>query len=280
MVVLLAMPVRAADGAHTNLRVVASFFPIAVATLNVVGEAPGVSVTSMAQPAAGCLHDYQVSTDDMVLLSSADVFVVNGAGMEAFLDKAVRHAPRMKVVDASRGIELLREGGEPNPHVWLSVARHIRQVQSIAEGLAAADPGRAGTYRRNAAAYTNRLDALRLRMQAGLKDLRCRDIVTFHEAFPYFAEQFDLRIVAVISREPGSAPGARELARTIQDVRRAGAKALFAEPQYASKAADVIARETGATVYMLDPVVTGVLSPDAYITAMERNLVELQRALK
>ena len=113
-------------------------------------------------------------------------------------------------------------------------------------------------------------------MQAGLKDLKTRDIVTFHEAFPYFAEEFGLHIVATIARDPGSEPSARELAGTIQAVRRAGVKALFAEPQYSPR----VARETGATVYVLDPAVTGPASPNAYIDILEKNLVELQKALK
>lgn len=264
----------------TPLRVVASFHPIAIATLNVVGHAPGVTVVSMAREQTGCLHDYQMTTRDMVTLTSADVFVINGAGMETFLDKATRQAPRMKVIDASRGIDLLSEDGKPNPHVWVSVSRHIQQVATIAAGLAAADPARAALYRENAAAYTNRLGDLHRRMQAGLADLRSRDMVTFHEAFPYLADEFNLHIVTVIARDPGSEPNGRELVETIQTIRRTGVKALFAEPQYSAKVAATIARETGATVYMLDPVVTGPLAPDAYIQAMEKNLATLQQALR
>lgn len=261
---------------RTNLRVVASFYPVHIAVLNVVGQAPGVSVASMATPTAGCLHDYQLTTDDMVSLATADVFVINGAGMESFLGKAMRHAPRMRVVDSGRGIERLGD----NPHLWVSITRHMRQVEAIASGLAEVDPARAEVYRSNAAAYTNRLTDLRERMRAGLRDLRTRDIVTFHEAFPYFADEFGLNIAATIQREPGSEPTGRELARTIAVVRKSGIQALFAEPQYSKATAVTIARETGATVYTLDPLVTGPLDPDAYIDGMLRNLAELQRALK
>jgi zinc transport system substrate-binding protein len=86
--------------------------------------------------------------------------------------------------------------------------------------------------------------------------------------------------VAIIEREPGSEPAAGELAKTIDVVRKSGVIALFAEPQYPAKAADVIAQETGAKVYTLDPVVTGPMEPDAYIRIMERNLEELQKALR
>lgn len=277
---LLAVTVPAASAAGSNLTVVASFYPITIATLNVIGDTPGVSLHSMAQPGAGCLHDYQTTTDDMVALAKADVFVVNGAGMESFLDRAIRRAPRMKVVDASRGVELLRGPSGPNPHVWVSVARHIRQVVNIAEGLGAADPAHAEHYQRNAAAYTNRLESLRLRMHAGLDSLASRDIVTFHEAFPYFADEFGLRVATVIEREPGSEPGGRELARTVDIIRRTGVKALFVEPQYSPKVAAALARETGAGVYTLDPVVTGPVRADAYLEAMDSNLAALRRALK
>lgn len=258
------------------VRVVASLYPICIAVLNVVKDVPGAEVVNLAGPQTGCLHDYQVTTADMLALSKADVFVINGAGMEAFMDKVVRQNPRLAIVDASEGIELL----DGNAHMWISPTLHIRQVRNIAEGLARHDPARAETYRRNAERYVRKLEELAQRMKNGLKDVPNRDIVTFHEAFPYFAKEFGLNIVGVVEREPGSEPNARELAETIGMVRARGVKALFAEPQYSGKSADAIARETGARVYTLDPVVTGPMSAGAYVQAMERNLAELQKALK
>ena len=124
-----------------------------------------------------------------------------------------------------------------------------------------------------------KLRALDERIRSGLSNLRTRDIVTFHDAFSYFARDYDLNIVAVIAREPGSEPSARELAETVDIVRKAGVKALFAEPQYPSRAARVIAQETGATLYVLDPGSTGPMAPDAYLKLMEKNMIELQKAL-
>jgi zinc transport system substrate-binding protein len=277
-----ALASRAAAATPGHLRVVTSFYPVYVATLNVAKGVPGVSVANLTPPLTGCLHDYQATTDDLKRLAGADVFVVNGAGMECFLDKVVKQLPRLKIVSASDGIDLIKgEGGrEENPHVWMSVALHIRQIENIASRLAGADPPHAKQYARNAAAYVARLERLRATMHEGLKDLRTRDIVTFHEAFAYFAREFGLRIVAVIAREPGSEPTARELAETIRIVRASGARALFAEPQYPAKAVRAIARETGASVFTLDPVVTGPMTEDAYLALMTANLAELQRALR
>jgi zinc transport system substrate-binding protein len=264
------------------LRVLTSFYPMLIAALNVAKDVPGVEVSSMTKAVTGCLHDYQMTPGDMKKMGRADVFVVNGAGMERFLDTVRRESPGVKVVDASEGIELLAAGPrqEGNPHVWCSISLHVRQVRNMAAGLAAADPAHAELYARNATNYIAKLDALRGRVREALAELRTRDIVTFHEAFPYFAREFGLNIVAVIDREPGSEPSARELAGIVDVVRKAGVKALFAEPQYSAKSAHVIARETGARVYTLDPAVTGPEEPDAYLRSMERNLAELVKALK
>jgi len=120
-------------------------------------------------------------------------------------------------------------------------------------------------------------------MHAVLDGLKNRDIITFHEAFPYFASEFQLNIAGVIEREPGSEPNAKELAGTVELVRRQKVHALFAEPQYPAKSARVIERETGVRLRTLDPVVTGPRDPakarDFYLVAMRKNLDVLREAL-
>jgi zinc transport system substrate-binding protein len=267
-----------------KLTIVTSFYPVYVATINVTKDIAGVEVINMTKPQTGCLHDYQLTPADMKTLEKADVFVVNGAGMEAFLDKAVKQQPRLKIVEASKGIPLLRdENGEENPHVWVSVSDAILQVRNIADQLAAVDQANAFRYRDNADAYVTRLEALKEKMHQALDGVKNRDMITFHEAFPYFAREFDLKIAAVIEQEPGSEPSPRELENTIKTVKDLKIKALFAEPQYPSAAAATIAAETGAKVYILDPAVSGEAGPDAgddYIEIMEQNLITLQEALK
>jgi zinc transport system substrate-binding protein len=262
------------------LKILTSFYPMYVMTLNVAGEAPEVIVECLAKPSTGCLHDYQLTPGDLVALARADVFVANGAGMETFIEKAVRQAPGLTVIEAGAGIEPA-DGG--NPHLWVSIGGAIAETRNIARGLAAADPARASLYEKNAADYVATLERLRARMHAALDSLKCREIITFHEAFPYFAREFGLIIVGVIEREPGSEPGARELARTIALVKRSGVRAIFAEPQYPAKSAEIIRRETGVRVSLLDPAVTGDRDPArarrSYCEAMERNLAALVQAL-
>ena len=277
---LVSWGIPAASAASNPVRITTSFYPMYIAALNVTKGVPGIELHNLTKPMTGCLHDYSITTDDMKQLSKTDIFVVNGAGMESFLDKVVKQLPKIKIVNASNGIELIKGAEGDNPHVWVSVSLHIKQVRNIASQLALADPGHAKAYSANALLYTVKLEKLRASMHKGLDGLKNRDIITFHEAFPYFAREFGLRIAAVIEREPGSEPNARELADTITLVRKAGVKALFAEPQYPAKAAKTIARDTGARLYTLDPVVTGPMQDDAYLTIMTKNLGELRKALK
>ena len=141
------------------------------------------------------------------------------------------------------------------------------------------DTAHSAQYAANGAAYVEKLTALRDKMHRELDGLPHREIVTFHEAFPYFAQEFDLHIAAVVNREPDSQPSARELADTIRLIRETGVQSVFAEPQYSESAAQIISQESGATLYLLDPGVTGEETPDAYLDAMEKNLEILKEAL-
>lgn len=266
-----------------QLHIVTSFYPMYIATTNITKGVEGVQVTNMTKPQTGCLHDYQLSTDDMKTLENADIFVANGAGMESFMDKIIKEYKDLQVIDASKDIDLLEENGEANPHVWLDVDNAIKQVENISEQLCDADPDHAETYKANTAVYVGRLKELQAEMSNELKDISHRDIVTFHEAFPYFAQEFNLNIIEVIEREPGTEPTPQELENIIKDVNKLPSKILFTEPQYSPAAAKTIARETGARIYMLEPIVTGEANEqalDAYINTMKQNAAILKDALK
>ena len=270
------------ENTENDLIIVTSFYPIYVFTKNIAHDIPGVKVINMTEPQTGCLHDYQLVPADMKTLEKADIFVINGAGMESFLDKVMSQLPNLRIIEASLGIPLLKDdNGEENPHVWVSISGAINEVHNIAEGLAALDSKNSAKYIENSEEYVKRLEALKDKMHDALKDIKTKDIVTFHEAFPYFAQEFGLNIVSVVEREPGSEPSAGELAATIKAINDSRVKVLFAEPQYSTKAAEAIASETGAKVYILDPVVTGPkdAAPDSYEKTMEENLKVLVEAL-
>ncbi len=268
-----------------KFHIVTSFYPMYIDAANIAQGVEGVEVINMTKPQTGCLHDYQLTTEDMKTLEKADVFIINGIGMESFMEKAMEAQKGLKVIDASKSdkINVIMNGDEPNPHVWMSVTYSIAQVKAITSQLCELDPAHEKEYKKNALDYVMKLEKLREDMHAELDTLPNKDIVTFHEAFPYFAKEFKLHIAAVIEREPGTEPTPKELEDTIGIVSKLPVKALFTEPQYSPAAAETIARETGAHVYILDPVVTGEANEkarDAYIDSMKKNMEVLREALK
>ena len=285
MLILAALTISGCGGKISggdNLKIVTSFYPIYVDAVNIAGGIDGVEVVNLTKPQTGCLHDYQLTPEDMKTLETADIFIVNGLGMENFLGKV---SGGLKIVDASQSDEifLLKDGDEINPHVWMSVTYCMKQVLAIEQQLCALDPEHADAYKKNALEYLNKLSTLRDEMHLALDNLPHKDIVTFHEAFPYFAAEFKLNIAAVIEREPGTEPTPQELAETIKIVNALPVKVLFTEPQYSPKAAETIARETGAKIYTLDPITTGDAIPEnssAYLDGMRKNAAVLAEALK
>ena len=299
LLALLALP--AASLAET---VVTSFYPNYLFTLNLTDGIDGVEVHNLAAPGTGCLHDYQLQTGDMKKLAQADVFLINGAGMESFLPGVTDAFPSLPVVNASEGIDLLdaevegvvidahdghdedenhdHDDGSYNAHVWLDAANAQIMVANLAEGLIAALPEHAEAIAANRDAYLIRLSALDEELTEGLADLPRKDIITFHEAFPYFAQAYGLNVAAVVNREPGDALSPARLAELVQVVRNLGAPPLFVEPQYDDMAARTLSAETGAPVYQLDPVVTGPeenIPLTYYEDIMRQNMTVLQEAL-
>jgi zinc transport system substrate-binding protein len=135
---ILALPARADE----PLRVVTSFYPVYVATLNISAGVPGVEVHNLTSPHIGCLHDYQLTAGDVRQLADADLLLANGAGMEPFLDKVARQSPGLRVVEVSEGIPLM----DGNSHVWVSFDGARRQTENIVAALSELAPEHAAAF--------------------------------------------------------------------------------------------------------------------------------------
>ncbi len=264
-------------------QVVASFYPICIFAQNVIGDVPEIRLSCLASNQTGCLHDYQLVAGDMISLSKADLFLINGAGMESFLETLSQSFPDLPIVTCSEGIELIQNpvGSETeyNAHVWLDPSNAAVMVAHIRDALSGRFPEYAETFERNASEYIHRLMKLDTLLKEESASFVHRDIVTFHEAFPYFAKAYGLNVVAVISLEPDEGISPRMLSELVVKVREAGCPPLFTEPQYPSDAAAALAAETGSRIYELDPVVTGDFDPDSYEKSMLKNLAILKEAL-
>ena len=267
------------NDATAETQITASFYPLYVMLMNITENVPGIKLNLMAPADTGCLHHYHLSPADMKLVQDTDIMVVNGAHMEEFMDKILDTLDPNTIVTATGDWPLVDE----NPHIWVSPAGAIHQVEQITAGLCALDAANSQLYQQNAASYITKLQNLKSTMESELQSFAGASLITFHEAFPYLAQEFDFSLEGSIEREPDSEPTAKELVETINLIKEVQAKgkplALFAELNYASSAAEVIAGETGLTVHQLDPAVTGILDKDAYLRAMEYNTQVLQQAL-
>lgn len=271
-----------------HLRVLCSTFPMYLFTLNVTAGREDVIVESMLSGGMGCPHDYALTPQDMQKIAAADVFVVNGLGLEAFLGDPVKKAnATITVIDTSQGIHDLiqiREENDqagPNPHLFADPRMAARIVRNIAAELSRIDPAGADTYRKNAQAYSARLDKLADEFVAAGKGLRSTKIVTEHAVLDYLARSAGLQIASVIEETPGQEPSAAEMLALVKTIKASTASAVFTEPQYPAKVARTIAREAGIPVAVLDPVASGPDNPplDYYETVIRGNLRVLQQTL-
>ena len=243
-----------------------------------------VSVDSII-PAGVGPEDYEPKPDDAKRLAAASLIVKNGVGLDDFLDRLLAANGRATpLLTLGSGIPTITVDGQPNPHFWLDptiVRDHY--VPAIATQLTTLDPAGKSTYEANAAAYARQLDALDAALKAKVETIppTSRKLVTFHDAFPYFARHFGFELVGVVLHNVGQEPTGSELADLVGRVKGAGVKAVFSEAQFSPKLAQTLAQEAGVTV--VTTLYNDTLGPapaDTYLGMMSWNVDQIVAALK
>ena len=262
-----------------TLTVVTSFYPMYIAALNVIGDTDGVHLLNLSEPQTGCLHDFQLTPEDMKLLSKADVFIINGGGIESFMKDVAKSYPDLTITEASEGIDLLEDEGEENAHAWMSVATYEEQVNHIAEGLAAADEKHASDYQKHADAYVVKLDALKERQQKVAEKIKGQSVILFHEAYDYVADDYGLDVAYVLDLDEERQVSAGEVADVLAAVRDDHVKYILAEELYGKSMGDTVEKETDAKVIYLDALNRGDYDADSYIKGMSANIDLIEQYL-
>ena len=257
----------------SGIRVTASFYPVYIIAENVVGGVPGIDLRSMAQPQTGCLHDYQLTTADMRSLEDTDLFIVNGGGMESFLDNALELFPELDVIDTSAGVTSLdghdhghtdHDHGE-NSHYWMYPENAVVQAENICGALSEICPEYADEFRQNTDAFKESVSGIETFDGKGIS------VCVFNEAFEYLHLSYGFDVAAVVEMDENETPSAKELAEIITEINDGGIDLLIAADDVSKTVADTVARETGAGVVVLDPVLTGDPVPERYTEAMNEN---------
>jgi ABC-type Zn uptake system ZnuABC Zn-binding protein ZnuA len=249
----LGTPMPSASAA-TRIQVVTTTTVFADLVKNVGRDL--VDVRSLV-PKGGDVHTYAPSPDDARAIASARLLVMNGLGLDDWMERLITNAsaastPLLRLAVDLPGVTLLpgEEPGTENPHLFMDVKYAEAYVDRIQASLSSVDPADAGTYRANRDAYIATLETLdqEVRTKIGTIPVANRKLVTFHDAFPYYAREYGVTIVGVAVKAPGQDPSAGEIAALVSAIRAAGVKAIFSENQFPTKLVDQIARETGATV--------------------------------
>lgn len=270
-------------------QVAATTLPVYAFTARLCQDTP-ITVTRLVTEQVSCLHDYSLNVRQVKAAEAAQVIVISGAGLEEFLDDILLNAC---IIDASQDIELIitdqahdHEDGhedaheghhhEADPHIWLSPANAKVMAQNICDGLSREYPEQEAALRRNLETLLSDLDALQAYGEEALSNLTCRELITFHDGFAYFAGAFGLTILEAMEEESGSEASAKELIHLIEEVEHHCLPAIFTEISGSTSAAGIIARETGCAVFSLDMAMAG----DSYFDAMYHNIDTIKEALQ
>ncbi len=275
------------------LRILATTYPVYLFTTAVTDGVEGVEVTRLIKEEISCLHDYTLTVNDMKAIEAADVIVMNGVGLEDFMEDALASSDA-PVIDCSEGVELLAALGheghdhdtEYDPHIWMDPERAGRMIENIGAGLSQADPDRAETYAAQAAEaafqlqnwYSVKLDII----ASDQPDLQLphRALVTFHDGFQYFADAFQLDLLKAIEEEEGAEASAAEIKEIVGLIGEYDLPVIFTEKNGSDATAQAIARETGVAVAQLDMVMSGDgTGLEAYSAAMDENIKTIINAL-
>jgi ABC-type Zn uptake system ZnuABC Zn-binding protein ZnuA len=241
-------------GTSGSIRVVTTTTVFADMIASVGGEM--VVVTSLV-PKNGDVHTFEPKPADIRAVARADLLVMNGLGLDDWLEKTIANASQEGTPLVKLGVDLpgvvLLPGDEPgtqNPHLWLDVKYGELYLDRIVAALQAADKGHAEQYQQQGAAYRDRLEELDrwVRDQIASIPEPNRKIVTFHDAFPYYAREYGITIVGVAVQAPGQDPSAGDTAALVEAIRAAGVKAIFSEAQFPAKLVEQLAAETGTRV--------------------------------
>jgi zinc transport system substrate-binding protein len=230
-----------------------------------------VEVTVMVPPGANP-HSFEPRPSQLVNLSRARAYVKVGTPIEfelSWMDNLLKLNQKMKVIDMSNGVELLKYDGMfshndqqhsdtgIDPHVWLSLKSLNIQIKNICDGLIGIDNQNADFYKKNMESYLAQVRTLIDYMENGLKKVHRKEFMVFHPSFGYFAKDFGLTQIPI--EVEGQEPTARELVRLVEEARKMKINVIFVEPQFSTKSSKVIASQIGGRVVPVDTLAENYL---------------------
>ncbi len=301
---VLLFVVLSGSGAAAAADLLSSTFPIYLISKNIIAGSSFYEPELMVDSLRGCPHDYAPTAADLERLSQARVLIINGLGLDAFLNRAFGVARSdLRIIDASGGAEAAsgqaaaivrrpedlaaesqahdhdHEHSGPNPHLFASPSTTARLALNIAQGLAETDPDNAALYLANGERYAERLGRLaRVMAQTGASFGRPKVIVS-HGIFEYLAQDLGLDILGYLEPADGAEPSAAHLSHLSSLAREKGARAILVDPEANLDLARTLGAETGLPVAIIDLAASGPMDApqDYFEQVMLQDLAVLQQ---
>ena len=259
-----------------KVRIVTSFYPMYIMTLNITEGVENVEVENMADNQVGCIHDYTLTTSDLKKFENADIFVENGYGIENFSNNIKESYPNVKIIEsASKITDTIEEHEEINAHFWTSIDNYILQVREIADRLKELDNANEAKYEENVSEYITKLENLKTKYKNELQNLNGKKVVSLNEAFSYLFKFVGIEEELISTDHEQSALSAEQVKNVIDIMNNENIKTIIIAENDDEQNATAIANETGAKIYRLKDGMSGDGSINSYIDVMEDNLETL-----
>lgn len=258
---------------NDNLKIVTSFYPMYIMTINITNGVEDVQVSNMAENYVGCIHDYTLKTEDLKKFENANIFIENGYGMEAFSQKIIDSYPQVKIIESSKGITdvIKEESGDINAHFWTSIDNYILQVQEIANQLSNIDSKNADKYKNNANTYIQKLKELKNSYENKIETLKGKKVISLNESFSYLFKALGIEEILIETDHEQSSLSAETVKNVIDKMNDENINSIIIAENDNEQNVKAIAEETGAKVYKLKDGMSGDNSLDSYINDMKYN---------
>lgn len=259
-------------------RILTTFTVLADMARNVAGDA--ATVESITKPGAE-IHDYEPTPRDIVKAQAADLVLVNGLGLERWFERFMQNVKDVPAAVLSDGIEPIGIGsgpylGKPNPHAWMSPANALIYVENIKAALTRLDPANGPVFASNAAAYSERIRRIdvRLREQLAKVPAHQRWLVTSEAAFSYLARDAGLKELSLWPVNADEEGTPQQVRAVVDAVRANQIPVCFSESTISDKPMKQVCNETGArfggTLYV-DSLTPADGPAPTYIQLLEYN---------
>ncbi|HBW73766.1 MAG: ABC-type metal ion transporter, periplasmic subunit [Candidatus Magasanikbacteria bacterium GW2011_GWA2_45_39] len=269
-----------------GVKIVTSIYPLEEIARNVGGEKANVIriTPNGVEP-----HDYEPTPEDIATLQSAQLVLVNGAGMESWSEKIKPDLEKqgVKVLNLTQTISLsdmiANSKGQIDPHIWLNPQIFQKEIDAVRDALISLNRSNASVYTENAKRYSMEIATLDAQISEGLKSCALNDFITTHDAFEYLAMRYHLTPHGIVGFSPDEEPTPRAIAELSTLARKQKIKHILVEPLGNDKFAKTLAKEAGAQTLTLNPI-EGLTADETkqgatYQTLMKKNLDTLRTAL-